>query len=629
MKAKRHSFLHTLSQSLLTGAFFAISAAAQGAGKVEDWVKLLPESAVVVIGIKDTPELVKDWDSSGAGRFMEDEAVKRWMAPVYKDGEAAWDKFFNKAAGTSFRDALSLYPGASVAGFLLESPEDFESDDTRYVAISDIAGNENKVAEHRAKQVDAYKKDEYPDAVLKSKEIDGVQVGYISDGDGEDAWWIESWAVVNGLLLEASNEELITDLIARAKDAQGEHPAEAHFARLAEMRGGEADITVYCHLDPLIAMAKESLQEEAEKSPSPLITPQGIFDALGADELHAVAACIELNEEHARGDVVLFHDEKPQGIFPALIRGTSTEVPQLTFIPAEVDAASVNRASLGNIYDTVFKSLAKLGPMAMMLNGQIESLEKQAGTSIRNDLLGSLDDVYLEMTKFSPNAEGPLPAQNQISAFKLKNRDRFQSSFDALWKLIGNGFGVFEESEYEGHKIFMMKPSLSGGPRAGGAPSVNFGYVITDEYVFLVQGAPDLLHKVLGRLNNSPAGTSLWEQPQSQAALAALPRGFTAMSVSNGSAILRTMLTTMSQAQAMVPKAMKEERSAKKGPKSKPGAAVEDEDEAGDADEGIFDPKAAPPEEIFDRYFGVGASAMYPLPDATHFIYISQPAERK
>jgi hypothetical protein len=629
MNAKRHSFLHTLSQSLLTGAFFAISATAQAAGKVEDWVKLLPETAVVVISIKDTPELVKDWDSSGAGRFMEDEAVKRWMAPMYKDGEPAWDKFFKEGTGESLRDALSLYSGAAVAGFILESPEDFESDDTRLVAISDIAGNEAKLAESRAKQLEAYKKDEYPDAVLKSKEIDGVQVSYISDGDDEDAWWIEAWAVVNGLLLEASDEELITDLIARVKATQGDHPAAAHFARLAEMRGSEADITVYGHLDPVFEMLKESLEEDAGDAPSP-ITPKAIFDALGVNELHAVAACIEINDQHARGDLVLFHDEKPQGIFPALLRGTSTEVPQLAFIPADVDAASVNRASPGNIYDTIFKSLAKLGPMAMMLTGQLEGLEKQAGISIRNDLLGSLDDVYLEMTKFSQNAESSLPEQNQISAFKLKNRDRFQSSFDALWKLIGNGFGVFEETEYEGHKIFMMKPSLSGGPKTAGAPSLNFGYVITDEYVFLVQGAPDLLHKVLGRLKNSPAGTSLWDQPQSQVALAALPKGFTAMSVSNGSAILRTIFTTMSHAQSMVPTAKTGEKSARKGPKSKPGAtAEEDEEEGEDAEEGMFDPDAAPPDEIFDRYFGVGASAMYPLPGATQFIYISQPAEKK
>jgi hypothetical protein len=629
MKANRHSFLHTLGQSLLTGAFFAISAAAQGAGKVVDWVKLLPESAVVVVSIKDTPELVKDWDTSGAGRFMDDEAVKRWMAPMYKDGEAAWDKFFKEGTGESLRDALALYSGAAVAGFILESPEDFESEDSRLVAISDIAGNEHKLAESRAKQVEAYKKDEYPDAVLKSKEIDGVQVGYISDGDDEDAWWIEAWAVVNGLLLEASDEELITDLIARVKAAKGEHPAAAHFARLAEMRGSEADVTVYGHLDPVFEMIKERFEEEAGDQPSP-ITPKAVFDALGVGELHAVAACIELNDQHARGDVVLFHDEKPQGIFPALIRGTSTDVPQLAFIPADVDAASVNRASLGSIYDTVFKSLAKLGPMALMLTGQIDGLEKQAGISIRNDLLGSLDDVYLEMTKFSPNAEGPLPEQNQISAFKLKNRDRFQSSFDALWKLIGNGFGVFEETEYEGHKIFMMKPSLTGGPKTVGAPSLNFGYVITDEYVFLVQGAPDLLHKVLGRLKSSPSGTSLWDQPQSQVALAALPKGFTAMSVSNGSAILRTILTTMSRAQSMVPTAKKEEKSDRKGPKSKPGAVAEgDDEEAEDGDKGLFDPNAAPPDEIFDRYFGVGASAMYPLPDATQFIYISQPAEKK
>jgi hypothetical protein len=272
--------------------------------------------------------------------------------------------------------------------------------------------------------------------------------------------------------------------------------------------------------------------------------------------------------------------------------------------------------------------------MALMATGQIGALEQQAGISIRNDLLGSMDDVYLEISKTTPTAAGALPTPNQVTAFKLKNPARFQSSFDALWKLVGNGFGAFEESDYEGHKIFVMKPAFSG-QQGSGEQGFKFAYTVTDEYVFLAQGAPDLLHKVLGRLKNGPAGTSLWDQPQSQAALAALPGGFTALGVSNSSAILRTVLTTMAGAQAMVPHgnaSAKSEKKGPKGPKSKPDATDAKEDggdDSEDADEGFFDPAASPSDEVFDRYFGVGASAVYSHPDATQIIYISQPAEKK
>ncbi|QIF04372.1 hypothetical protein [Roseimicrobium sp. ORNL1] len=629
----RLSFLHNFRQALLAGAFLAASTAAQAASKIEDLVKLLPESAVVIIGLKDTQELVKDWDSSDAGRFMEDEAVKRWMAPLYKDGESSWDKFFNKKTGTTFREALTIYPGASAAGFVVENVEDFDSEETRHVSVSDIKGKETEFAAAKAKQLDAYKGDEYPDAVLKTKEIDGVEVSYISEDKEEDAWWIEAWAVVDGLVIEASDEDLVTEMISRVKAAQGQNPAAAHFARLAELRGATADITVYGHLDSVFDMAKTHFDELAKEKPSPLM-PQHVYDALGLKELHATAACIDLNDKQARGELVLFHDEKPQGLFPALIRGTSTEVPQPAFFPADVDSGTVTRTSPGEIYDSILKAVNKLGPMALMATGQIGALEKEAGISIRNDLLGSMDDLYLEISKTTPTAAGALPTPNQVTAFKLKNPARFQSSFDALWKLVGNGFGAFEESDYEGHKIFVMKPAFSG-QQGSGEQGFKFAYTVTDEYVFLAQGAPDLLHKVLGRLKNSPAGTSLWDQPQSQAALAALPGGFTALGVSNSSAILRTVLTTMAGAQAMVPHgnaAAKSEKKGPKGPKSKPDATDAKEEggeDSEDADEGFFDPAASPPDEVFDRYFGVGASAVYSHPDATQIIYISQPAEKK
>lgn len=618
---------------LLAAACLAFHTVAHAAGKVEDWVKLLPESATIIVGIKDTPELVKDWDSSGAGRFMEDEAVKRWMAPLYKDGQSAWDKSFSEFTGTHLREALNMYPGASLGAIVVEDLEDFESDEPRHVSVSDIAGNESALADAKAKQLEAYKKDEYPDAVLKTKEIDGVTVSYIADGDDEDAWWIEAWGVVNDLLVEATDEELMTDMISRVKDAQGDHPGAAHFARLAEIRGGTADVTIYCHLDRLVGMLKAKLEEKAEGQTSP-ISPAQLFSAFSLEELHGVAACIELNEKHARGDLVLLHDETPQGLLPSLMRGTSTEVPLPAFVPADVDSGSVTRASMGAIYDSVLRALDKLGPMSAMLTGQVEALEKQAGISIRNDLFGSMDDVYLEMTKMMPANESPIPTQNQVTGFKLKNRGRFQSSFDALWKLIGNGFGVFEESDYEGYKIFTMKPSLSGGQQ-GGNPAFRFGYVITDEYVFLVQGAPDLLHKVLGRLKNSPAGTSLWDQPQSQAAMAALPDGFTGTGVSSGSAILRTLLATMAAAQDVVPGKASSAKTGKKGPKgpkgpkAKPGASDDEADEGGETRDVWFDTEAAPPDEIFDRYFGVGATGVYSHPDATQILYISQPAEKK
>ncbi|OAI56440.1 hypothetical protein AYO49_04305 [Verrucomicrobiaceae bacterium SCGC AG-212-N21] len=607
-------------------SFFALCAAfslslvspTPAAEKVEEWAKLLPESACIVISIRNSPELLKDWDESGLGRFLKDEAVKRWMAPLYKDGVPVWDQSFIDMSGSTFADNLAIYPGGTIAAILIDDFDDFEQDQAGVVALSEIAGKEAELDASKTKQLEAHRKGEHPDAVQTSKEIDGVTVKILAESDDADAEWLEGWAVVDGVAIEANDQEVMEEMIGRFKGAAGkDSPVADRLAKLTELRDTPADVSVLFDLDRFVKMAQDKFTEEAKNSPSP-ITPAQVFNALALHELHTAALCLDFTDAHSRADFVLLHDGQPVGIVPALMRGTSTEVPQLPFMPADVASGSVTRQSLGAIYDTVFKSINKLGPMAMMLTAQIQAMEQEAKINLRNDLLGSLDDVYMEVENFSPGPPGSPPVSSAVSGFKLKNRERFQAAFDAVMKMVGNGFGVFEESDFEGQKIF----SLS---QAQGSVS----YTITDEYLFFAQGSPDLLHKMILRLKN-PSGPGLWDQPRTQAALAALPTGFTGMAVSNGSTIIRTMLKTMSGAQSVVGPAAKGPSGPKggKGPKAKGGKSKGAEN-GPTASRVWFDDSATPPDETFDKYFGMGATGVYSHPEATQILYISVPVEKQ
>lgn len=590
---------------------------------------MLPESASIVISIRDTGEFFKDWDASGLGRFLHDEAVKRWMAPLHVDGEAAWDKSFKEMTGSTFAENMAVYSGGTVAGIVIHGPDDFENDESGFVSFGDVTGKESELEAVKAKQLEAHRKDEHPDAVLSSKEVNGVTVKFIAESNDEDAAWVEAWAVVDGVAAEASDEELMEEMLGRLKgDAGEENPAADHLARLTEIRGTLPDLSVLVDLGTMIQMFQEHLEAKQADSPPTPFSPVQMITAFGLDELHAAVVCLDITDAHSRAEVVLMHDEKPEGLLPSLIRGTGTEVPRPAFMPADVDAGSVTRQSLGAIYDALFKAINKIGPMAGVITMQLQAMEQKAGMSLRNDLLGTLDDVYVEVQNIAPGVAGIEPVTTQVTGFKLKNRERFLAAFDALVKMIGNGFGVFEESEFEGQKIFTMKPSLSGAPQGTKQPAqATFSYVITEDYLFIAQGAPDLLHKVILRLKN-PSGPSLWEQPRAQAALAALPAGYTGMGVSNGSSILRTMLMTMSRAQSVVPGAKAGAKPGKgpKGPKSK---SKGDDPQPAAAAAGWFDPEATPPDEVFDRYFGMGATGMYSYPGETQILYISLPAEKQ
>ncbi len=622
---KRFSLRHHAACVLAAaGLLFSSAPPLRAAEGVEGLINLLPEGACIILGIKDTPELVKDWDASGFGRFMEDEAVKKWMAPLYKDGKSAWDRSILKQSGVTLREGLEMYGGATVVALVVEDLEDFTLEEPYIVEISEVKGREAQIQTIKEKQLEAYKKDEYPDAVVKTEEVNGVKVNVFADGDGDDAEWIDGWVIVDGILVDATDRALMEKLLARF-GAQNPNPSAARVARLAEIRGGIPDVTLYADLQGLIAKLEAKLNEQAASNPGTPVTPKQILEALGAYELHGLAACMDLVEQQSRGDVVLLHAEKPQGIIPALMRAPSGgAVQQPAFIPQGVDAASATRVNFLGVYDSLMKAISKLGPVAAMVTTQISGIEQQAGVSIRNDLLGSLDDLYVDVTTLALVPGALAPEQNQVAGIKLKNKARFQSAFEALWNLAGQGFGMFDESEFEGYKIRMMKSSLSGGQQIDGTQAPRFGYVITDDYAFLVQGSTDLVHKVLARMKGSASGPSFWDEAKVQQALAALPGGFTGMGASNGSSLLRVMLGTLANAQSMVPGGFTATRNAApKGPKARPGA--DDDDTGGGEGGGWFNPKATPPNEVFDRYFGMGATGVYSHPDATQVIYISQP----
>jgi hypothetical protein len=75
----------------------------------------MPKDTVGVIAVKNTPELLADWDKSSYAKFMQDDEAKRWMAPMRKEGEAPWDKFFKEHYGSGMYDTLKDYPGALVS----------------------------------------------------------------------------------------------------------------------------------------------------------------------------------------------------------------------------------------------------------------------------------------------------------------------------------------------------------------------------------------------------------------------------------------------------------------------------------------------------------------------------------
>lgn len=626
--------LRLLLPVALLCAALSPSPAARAAERIEELAKMLPASSTLILCIKNNPELVKDWDASGIGRFIEDPEAKKWMAPMYdKDGESKWNVAMKEDSGMTFREAISVNAGATVVGFDFNPLINGDGKEPGVVELSDMAGREKELEAALVRKFEAKKKKAHPNAVRKTVEISGVKVSVIAANDGEKAKWLDGTAVVDGIQIGSQSEAMMEAAIASVKSGGDATKKVEQLARIAEINGGTSDVTLLADLETLIAMMQKKLMESAGKAegPAAMFNPAMFLGILGLEELKALSFTFDLNDANSTGNVVLLHTEKPQGIFPAMLRGTSTEVPQPEFVPASADQASVSRQSFGNIYDALMAAVQKLGPMAAMVTMQLDQMEQKVGLSLRKDLFGSTDDVMVQAQTMKVG-EGGVPDISQVSAIKLKDHARFQAALDAVLAIAGNGFGVFEEAEIEGQKVRTLKPSLAGGPEAPGAPKggTQIAFAVTDEYFLFCQGSQDMLKKVLARLKSKPADGSIWEAPATQSAIAALPKGFTGMSVSNGASLMKTMATFISQFQNMAgASGIAKAAAPEKGPKSgKPGA--KGGKAAAPKNSGIsFDPKAMPGEEVFARYFGISAGANYSMPDATSFRFLALPAGAK
>lgn len=587
------------------------------ADKLDDWYKLLPKNTVGVIAIKDTPELLNDWDKSSFSKLMQDAEFKKWTAPMIKDGETPWDKAIKENSGEGLYDNMKRYPGASMAVFTGDGPEDFSGDEPPLLALSDASGKEKELTEAMEKEVEMAIKE---DDTLKqrSQEVEGVTVHILSDSDDADSGWKKAYAFVDATLVEARNLKDITYMITALKSGAGEGAglSQGHLERIAALTNGSTDVLLYLNGETVIQWGIDAAMVAAAsaENPSP-ISPEAIIDALGAKELQALAIALDLNDEGSRTEIAVLHTPKPEG-FVSILRGTGGAIDFPAFVPADVSGSSVMRYSLVELWDKLLGMVNKLGPMAAMATMQLSGAEAQVGVKIRDDLFGSLDDQYVDIS------DGSLEKQSQVMAFKVKDHDRLAGALDGVKRFVGAGFAAFEESEYLGFQLSQIKT------QSAGAETPDMVFCLTKDYFFFSTGPQALLKKVLSRMKE-PSGPSVWDDERVQSLLATLPAGYVSAGVADSGKLMKLMVEAMTMVQSQTAKTAKKKSKGKKGKGPKAADAEEEalaEALAG-ANETWFDPEATPSDAMWKRYFGILVNSQYQPADAIHFRMISKPVE--
>jgi hypothetical protein len=586
------------------------------ADKLDDWFKLLPKNTVGVIAIKDVPELIADWDKSSFAKLMEDEEFKKWTAPMMKDGEAPWDKASKENGGEGLRDALSRYPGASMAIFMGDGPEDFSGDKPPLCSLSDATGREKELQEKKTRDVEAAIKE---DDSLKPRTQDvlGVTVHILAAADDAEESWEDGYAFVDGTLVEAASLKTMAYFITALKSGSGEgsEVVSSHLTRLAALTGGHTDLLVYLNGEILVQWGVAAAKAAADsESPMP-VTPDSIIAALGVEELQSIALVLDITDEQSRMELAVLHPQKPTGLV-TLLRGTAGEVTLPSFIPAGVLSGSVTRYSMVGLWDNLLGMINKLGPIATMATMQLGGAEAQAGINLRDDFFASLDEEYIEVT------DGTLDKQSQVLAFKVKDRERFGGALEGVKRFAGGGFAAFEETEYMGLQINVMK---SANAQPGGT---ELAFCLTDDYFLFSTGPQALLKKVLARMKD-PAGPSIWENDRVQDLIARLPAGYSGVGVADGGKLMKVVVDAMGMVQDQAAKTTKKKSKTKKGKgkgKGKgPGTGITADAPADSDADSWFDPNATPSDAMWKRYFGTSVSGFYSPADAIHYRTITTP----
>jgi hypothetical protein len=617
------TLLHTLMRPARTLAFVALGVLLQvpsTARAREEWLALLPEDTFLVATIKNMPELLKDWDESGAGRFLEDPDVKKWLEPLYVDGKAPWDAWSEDETGHGLREELSVVPGATIVGLVLNEYVDEDGDVTTRPAMVSISETMDKAAEMSAAREKSAAKMIEKDSDLKllETEIAGVAVKFVAEDDDEDTPWKIGWAQVGDLQVESDDSELMEIVLTGIQGSPSGGPEEliAGLGRFREITGGEGDLSLFVDLEFLVAELTEMVEANAggEGGAMPF-PPEMIFGLLSLDEFKGLGVSFDMETAQSRADVVVLHSENPKGIFTRLLHAADDRVTLPMFMPAGLESATVSRWSLAGFYDSILGAVNQIPMMGPMLQMQMGAWEQEVGVKIRDDLFGATDDEMVQAVKVGKDG-----AQSQVLGIKLKDQARFQSAIETLKGLAGDGLELFEESSFAGQKIFALKSSLPTGDDESASGIGQVAYAITKDYLLVSMGGMDALNQVLGRLQ-SPEGESFWEQSKVKSAVDALPAGYTGVGVMDGGAFLASSVKQITDMQQQV--AGLGAVTGGKGKQKGKGKGKDRRRELIKEDTTLPPP---PPAEVFQRHFGVMASGSYTLNDAAHFLYIAQPA---
>ena len=355
--------------------------------------------------------------------------------------------------------------------------------------------------------------------------------------------------VRDGILGFGGVRSTIEDLVERLDKKEGKSIADNEDYRDVFDEIGRGDVRLFVNMRSFVALMLDAMKESDELTipENPLgVTMDGIVAALGLEGLECMAMQMDFDKRGMEMGLALFMSER-KGLL-SLLQASDENVSPVPFIPDDSSYASISRFDFGSMWDSIMAILMEVSPaLHVMADGQIKAFEKQAGVSLRKDILGSLGDEIVSFSKIDPEAvleeENLEELEMSLDAFigefyaiSLKNADRFDQSLRTLIGALAPGAELFEERKHKGVVVRTLNA------QAG----VSFSYAVTPKWLFLNVGDLSRMLKAISR--SQKPRKSLWQRPDVAAAMEELPSEYNQLSYTDPQVLVDLMMPLMQEA---------------------------------------------------------------------------------
>ena len=429
---------------------------------------LLPPQGRTYVRISNTTEFLSKLEKSAIGKLWADQQFQDFLG---NPDEEIWNSFLfdgeSKEEDDVFKEQMKMLTGEVVLAF------DIKKDDI-YI-IADMSNEDFQ----RGLELDDQLRNviENPFEIMKST-FQGVEIVQHIDSPGTDEE-NSSWQThVGRTFILGYTREWVEQCIIRLKKED-----------IKEPKGNPA-----MTLDlPVKAMVLKSIEgpDSAED--------RALFDALGLLGVKNFSCRIELRDSEIIVDNNLSIDDLRRGLF-TLLDTEPSELPTVTFIPANLTSLEVGRFDLFSLWKEIPAILAQAEPASKpQFDMMLAMVQQQAGIDLEQDLLAHLGTKYFAFSTDDEKLASTI-------ALELKDGVAFKQGLESalsapsMKPYVASGLEV---SDFLDYAIYTLKNS---------DPSNSIGIAITDNY--LLYGKPDGLRQVIRSITSEAAANMAFEQAE-------------------------------------------------------------------------------------------------------------------